>query len=134
MRFEVLVIDDDQITLMLHKTLVSRAGLHNDAKKFLNGKLALDHIIENDADDIAYLALLDINMPVMDGWGFMDGYLAANLKSKLYVVMITSSVDNPDRERAESYPMVIDYFTKPVVKEQVAKLSEHEAIKPLLSA
>lgn len=134
MRFEVLVIDDDQITLMLHKTLVARAGLHSDAKKFLNGKLALDYIIENDAEDVAYLALLDINMPVMDGWGFMDGYLEAGLKSKLYVVMITSSVDNPDRNRAEAYPMVIDYFTKPVVKPQIEKLCGHAQIKPLLSA
>ncbi|MCC5935031.1 MAG: response regulator [Balneolales bacterium] len=132
MRFEVLVIDDDQITLMLHKTLVARAGLHNDAKKFLNGKLALDYIINNDADDVAYLALLDINMPVMDGWGFLEGYVNASLKSKLFVVMITSSVDNPDKSRAEAYPMVIDYFTKPVVKTQIEKLREHPEIQPLI--
>lgn len=134
MKFEVLVIDDDPITLMLHKTLVSRAGLHPDAKKFLNGKLALDFITENDSEEVTYLALLDINMPVMDGWGFMDGYLNAGLKSKLHVVMITSSVDNPDKNRAQTYPLVIDYFTKPIMVPQIKRLCEHAQIKPFLSA
>jgi CheY-like chemotaxis protein len=67
-----------------------------------------------------FLILLDINMPEMDGWSFLDHLNQENFPLDIYVIMVTSSTNAADKRRAQSYPMVISFVEKVLTKEKVA--------------
>lgn len=118
MSIKVLIVDDDAIILMLHKELSKRILCAN-AVGFLNGKKALDYLVahyekEGQDDESVFLVLLDINMPEMNGWGFLDAIQHYPWAKHIYVVMVTSSIDNNDREKAQQYQQVIDFIEKPL--------------------
>lgn len=63
-------------------------------------------------------------MPVMDGWGLLDRIHQGHFESEIKVVMVTSSVDRADKEKAAFYPMIIDFVEKPLNKEKLQQLKE----------
>ena len=70
------------------------------------------------------LILLDINMPVMDGWDFLNELQKIEEGKNIPVVLITSSVDNHDIEKAKTYAQIKGYFTKPLPKEGINDILE----------
>jgi CheY-like chemotaxis protein len=126
MMLETIIADDDEMVVFLHKIAAAESGLSQRPVVAYNGSQALDFIQKNTATP--FLILLDINMPVMDGWEFLDAI--QNLESpSVFVVMVTSSVDSRDRNKALKYAQVIDYIEKPLsvevcvqIKNQVAAL------------
>ena len=67
-----------------------------------------------DQEEHPDIILLDLNMPIMDGWGFLDGLKDAQIQSGFKVYVLTSSLDDRDRTRAQNYQMVEGYLTKPL--------------------
>ena len=124
MDFKVVIVDDDSVVLFLHKVLIERSILPPAAGSFKNGKEALDHISGNGVRKNPYLVLLDINMPVMNGWDFLDAIQDKDYKDNVYVAMVTSSINTNDIEHAQQYPQVIDYLEKPLRKEACEMLYE----------
>jgi CheY-like chemotaxis protein len=61
--------------------------------------------------------LLDINMPENNGWEFLDEVSKSQFLSPIEVIMLTSSVDKSDSVKAKSYPIVVDFLTKPLTSE-----------------
>lgn len=124
MELEVLIVDDDAIITMIHKRLVVKSGLHANPQVFLNGKAALEYLKSENgsAAGKSFIVLLDINMPIMNGWQFMDSLQKEPVLAPVHVVMVTSSVDKSDREKASSYGLVRDYFEKPVDVEKLKNL------------
>ena len=111
---KILIVDDDKMVTMLHKLMVERSKLGTNPKAFSDGKAALDFLnIEHD-DSEHYLVLLDINMPIMNGWEFLDAVNEKSFANQLHVVMVTSSVDNGDKLKATQYPQVIGFLEKPL--------------------
>jgi len=72
------------------------------------------------------IIFLDINMPKMDGWEFMEAYkeLRANQKAKVVVVMLTTSTNPSDKERAGQFPDIIGFNSKPLTEEILNRILE----------
>lgn len=132
--FHVLIVDDDKMIQLLQKAVIMRNNFHPKPEFASNGQEALDILLANDNQDSTYLVLLDINMPVMTGWEFLDGLNQLNLKATIQVVIMTSSVDMQDKIRASSYPLVVDYMSKPIGVEQINQLRENPRLSVLFQS
>lgn len=122
MDFKVVIVDDDSVVLFLHNLLIEKSILPSAEGSFKNGKEALDYISHDGVHQTPYLVLLDINMPVMNGWDFLEAIQKTDFKDNVYVAMVTSSINSNDVEHARQYPQVIDYLEKPLCKESCEEL------------
>ena len=115
MSLKVLIVDDDDIVIFLHETLIDMSGLSSQPAIAINGKEALEYITKSqDDDDSKYLIFLDINMPVMNGWELLDEINTQLFSDRVFVVMVTSSTDAKDKEKSMTYKNVIDFLEKPL--------------------
>lgn len=121
---KVLIVDDDHVILMIHKLKVMKSGVDLEPLEFLNGQTALEYIKENNKEKYLFIVLLDINMPVMNGWEFLDSIQKLNLKCQIKVAMVTSSVDHADRKKAKKYNEIFSYITKPVNDKELSILKD----------
>jgi CheY-like chemotaxis protein len=111
-------IDDDVIYQFAVKLNIKQLELPKNVLTFSNGELAKIFFEENLKNDEALpeVILLDINMPVMDGWDFLDWFKSAKtqISKKITIFMVSSSIDWRDIEKAKSYDEVSDYLSKPL--------------------
>ena len=123
MRKTVIIIDDNEDDLLFAQINVQRCGHPAELKQFLRGQDALAFLASGELVEPA-LVLLDINMPVMNGFDFLEAYeqLPIASRASVMVVMLTSSIDERDRQRAFSYASVKDYLRKPIERSRVAHL------------
>jgi two-component system, chemotaxis family, chemotaxis protein CheY len=117
----IALIDDDEIFQFITSRLIERANLAQELKQFYNGDSAL-HYLNSHADlvdELPDIILLDINMPVIDGWMFLDEFkiIADKLDKVITIYMVSSSIAPEDINRAKSNPLVKDYLVKPVSME-----------------
>jgi CheY-like chemotaxis protein len=124
----ILLIDDDFTTNYLHKKIISKSGIDSPIEVANNGKEGIDKLIAlnetiNDSNALV-LIFLDLNMPVMDGWHFLDFFdkikPMLNFNTNLYIV--SSSINQDDQIRAKRNLYVLDYFPKPLNLERLLKL------------
>jgi len=122
------IIDDDKIYVNLVKKIIEIKKLSKNLLIFKNGKEALDHfklILENATEDILPdIIFLDINMPVMDGWEFLNEFIKIknNFEKKITLYVVSSSIDPRDLERAKSFNLVTDYLIKPIELKKFEKI------------
>ncbi|MDX2188731.1 MAG: response regulator [Bacteroidota bacterium] len=126
MGLQVLIIEDDEVVIYLNRMLIEKSGLLSEPLCFFDGKKALNYLYRNQKMTEKYLVFLDINMPIFNGWDFLDEVKKLNYNYNIYVVLVTSSFDELDRERAKDYPQILDFITKPL------KIEHCEVIKNLL--
>ena len=69
---EIIIVDDNDLLTFLHSEIVSMAGYGENTPSFAHGKLAYDYLVERKGNEIPLLILLDINMPIMNGWDVLD--------------------------------------------------------------
>lgn len=125
---KTLLVDDDKIFIMICKKLISRAEFSDRVDVCVNGQLAINFLIDHEHDRSALpdVILLDINMPVMNGWDFLDAYTQWSTTTKLEIpiFIISSTVHNFDMTKAELYPIVKKIFTKPLTVENLIEIKE----------
>ncbi|MXN89680.1 response regulator [Flavobacterium sp. Sd200] len=120
------VIDDDRIYHFLLKNLFKQNGIEINSTFFNNGQEAIEAMkLHKDENDLPDLILLDVNMPIMNGWQFIEEY--AKLKDRFskcaIIYMISSSNDEVDINKAKGYGDIVkDYFLKPICKEDLDKI------------
>lgn len=124
MNIEIIIVDDDAVVLFLHKTLIQKTFHSGRTNDFDNAEKALKFILQEDAHEKPFLVLLDINMPGMTGWQFLEQLQEKASEENIFVVVVTSSINSSDRERAAQYPLVIDYLEKPLSRQACATLQE----------
>lgn len=124
MDFKVVLVDDDAVVLFLHEVLVKRSCLPPVAFRCKNAREALDKIEGSTAMDTPYLVLLDINMPVMNGWEFLKAIQEKPFKENLFVAIVTSSINSQDRKKAENFPQFIEYLEKPLSIHELGNLCD----------
>jgi CheY-like chemotaxis protein len=123
----VLLIDDDEINNFISVKLIKKALLNSEITACLNGALAIEKLLEIQNTDVAKLPdyiLLDINMPIMNGWEFLDEYKRLSIdplgKCKIYI--ISSSVFSNDINKARSYQLVNSFISKPLNVDKIIEL------------
>ena len=127
----VLLVDDDEINNFISIKLIKKALLNTEIMACLNGKFAIDQLVEIQRNDISKLPdyiLLDINMPIMNGWEFLDEYKRLNIDplNKTKIFIISSSVFSNDINKARSYPLVKDFISKPLNVDKIVELFKVE--------
>lgn len=120
----VILVDDDEIVLFLNKVLLRKADFHPSPKLFTKAKDCLEYLNSKN-DHNPCLLFLDINMPEMNGWEFLDEIENMESNSHIMVVIVSSSIDKSDHERATNNPFVIDYIEKPIYKTRLLALKSH---------
>ncbi|MER3318447.1 MAG: response regulator [Allomuricauda sp.] len=126
-----LIDDDDTYQFIVQRTLNS-LNLVNSIKIFSNGKAAIDFLEAtlNDIAQIPDVILLDLTMPIMDGWQFLEQYLRfrPRIGKKVVIYVVSSSIDPGDMQRAKSISEVTDYIVKPLTKSKLISML-HESLK-----
>jgi CheY-like chemotaxis protein len=119
------IIDDDPIQVLLAERMLYKQKLCKRLYVFRNGREALNNLktIANDPAMFPDVIFLDINMPVLDGWGFLEEFkiLKPQIKKNIQLFMLSSSVWQEDIDKAHNYPEVTDYLLKPVTMELLAR-------------
>lgn len=119
---KTIIVDDDPIVSFLQHKIVSKSGLDPDPVIFKKPVEALEFLSENLEGERKYLIMLDINMPSMSGWEFLDQLERVPGKEQCHVVMVTSSIDRKDKRQAANNDLVVDFIEKPVSARHCAKL------------
>lgn len=122
---EIMIVDDDRITVMIVRRILDICCVHADVSTFENGKLALDHLRQSQR---RRLILLDINMPVMNGWQFLEALSEHGNADNVDVVIFTSSVDAADHNRASQYSIVRHYIEKPFTSSTIAEMKRNQRL------
>jgi CheY-like chemotaxis protein len=120
----IVIVDDDSMILMLHEHVLRKANLLNgkSALSAFDGQEALQVLEQNAHPDTTFLVLLDLNMPVMDGWEFLDALEESNISSDVFVSIVTSSLDYTDKHKAEEYRKILSYIEKPLSLKSLEEL------------
>jgi CheY-like chemotaxis protein len=126
----VLIVDDDEGVRFFHKISVLHSNLSTDCLTFKNAQEAMDYLNAHGNGINTYLILLDINMPCSTGWDFLDAIKNESYSNQIHVVMVTSSVDPADRERAKIYKMVLKIVEKPISDEECKAIFNFPSIAP----
>jgi CheY-like chemotaxis protein len=126
-----LLVDDDSTTNFLHQALLRRMAVTDKVLVALNGQEALDllhtHCEQPNSPTCPALILLDMKMPLMNGFEFLQAYAQrpAALNPGVVIIMLTSSLHPTDVARMQSLP-IAGYLTKPLTTEKINQiLREH---------
>jgi len=116
--YSIILVDDDPINNLINKRLISKLKLAPHIEEFLEGEQAIERIREMDvAENI--LIFLDINMPVMNGWDFLNQYMKEFKFRKDRIIVLSSSIDFQDRQKAKEYACVEGFIEKPLSPEKI---------------
>jgi CheY-like chemotaxis protein len=121
---KILCVDDDPITLMLCKKVIAKANFSSVIESAKDGIEALKFFDSNKDDkvneDYPQIIFLDLNMPIMDGWEFLEEF--NNFKESFphtKIIVLSSSVDPKDINKSKNYSMVLDFLPKPITVEML---------------
>jgi CheY-like chemotaxis protein len=132
----ILCVDDDPITLMLCKKVIKKAEFSEEVLFANNGQEAIDLFQAladknqiNEISELPQLIFLDLNMPVMSGWEFLDLFknTISNKFSQTKVIILSSTIDPADYNKAKQYDIVSHFLSKPITVEML------ENLKPIYS-
>lgn len=118
------VVEDDRITAAITELIAKKNLRCRAVKTFGNGQLAFDQLVATmqAGGDVPDLILLDLNMPLMDGWEFLDALGELALTRQVCVFVLTSSIHPDDMAKATHYQLVKGYFSKPLDKPNVSRM------------
>jgi CheY-like chemotaxis protein len=113
-----LIIDDSEVQLYIAQFLITKHAISKTTATFVSARSALEYLtsIKNNSEDLPDLILLDISMPDMDGFQFLEAYMTIHDSpgKRCPIAMLTSSTNASDIERARTYPSVKGYLIKPI--------------------
>lgn len=121
MDHKVLIIDDDRIIRKITSQIIRIGKLSlSDPILFINGLEALNFLKESKQSE--YIIFLDINMPVMDGWTFLENLEKEKLTKGKVIYLITSSVNEEDYRKAYANENIQNIITKPLTVQKIKDL------------
>lgn len=125
MRKSVWVIDDDEIYQMIIKKLIQKSGVFEDRLFFKCANQVFSELEKSDVF-LPDVILLDINMPLMDGWQFIEKLRStiSNIPEKTKIYIVSSSIAYSDKERAERIPEITGFLSKPLTVQMLKEIGE----------
>lgn len=129
---KVICVDDDPIALLLSKLVISKANFASQIITCMNGEEAIKYlekpeiIEENAHSEQPLLILLDLNMPIMDGWEFLEQFnnKLRTVYASTKIILLSSSIDPNDIKKSKDFSMVLDFYPKPLTKEILDLIAE----------
>jgi CheY-like chemotaxis protein len=132
-----IVVDDDKFNNALCTMVIGKIFKDAEVLTFHESLKGFEHVIKNYTGytkEQPVFLLLDINMPLMDGWQFLDklnSVLRKNnesIKGRLIIYVLSSSVDKKDIDKALHYENVTDYIIKPITKDIIGRITSFETM------
>jgi len=127
---KVCVIDDDKLYVSLITMLIKKNHFAEEILVFQNGQEALKYFeenIDNQNEQLPEVILLDLNMPIMNGWEFLEAiqpYVKGLLKRNVKLNVVSSTINPDEVDRAEKHGIVHHFINKPISKEAIVKAFE----------
>jgi len=129
---EILLVDDDTPTNFIHKKVIEKSQVDVAVKAVTSAQEALDFLTKTgkyqQEEDVVKpgIIFLDINMPGLNGWDFMDRYhqLDAHDKAHIIIIMLTTSLNPSDEERALRNYEIADFLHKPLRPDTMENLAK----------
>jgi CheY-like chemotaxis protein len=118
----VYIIEDDVVSTFLIQKIIDQSNIVEQSLTFANGLEAFNSLIEQ--ENIPAVIFLDINMPVMDGWEFLEAFEGVSFSKNIPVFILSSSIDTGDIEKSKTYNQVKGFLTKPLTPEKFSKVIE----------
>ncbi len=120
----LLVIDDDDINIFIIKKIVEKTGYAVNMLSKSNGQAAIEYLQSIAHEQTAFpdLILIDINMPVLNGWEFLEAYDKLGITNNPDMYMLSSSVYENDIEKAKTYNSIKGFISKPLTIERLSEL------------
>ena len=127
----IYIVDDDSLYTLLLKKKIDKLHLCNKIMSFANGENAINQIKQyiETKEELPDIVFLDINMPIMNGWEFMEEFikLLPLLHKKISIYISSSSIAAEDRMKAQSYEAIENYISKPIENETLLKIAQMSA-------
>ena len=122
--FIICLIDDDDIYQFTFTKGLKGSNVAKKILVFSDGEEAMDFMIDNVANTEALpdVIFLDINMPIMDGWQFLDEIVKIPTSKKVTIYIVSSSIDPMDLKKAKQYSVVTNYLIKPMTIANLEKV------------
>ncbi|MEX2591554.1 MAG: response regulator [Anditalea sp.] len=122
----VYVVDDDPLFIFSMKKLLKLSEFCQEFFFFKNGQEALEGLKSNLSQEgkLPDIIFLDISMPLMNGWQFLDHLIKIPIDKKIKIFIVSSSIDPYDMEKSKSYDIVTGYIYKPITIEKMNELKE----------
>lgn len=120
----IAIIDDDKIYHILTKRIIENSNVADKILEFYDGQEALDFITQNQdkPECLPDLIFLDIQMPFVDGWQFLDVYKKMDLPKPISVYIVSSSISALDHQKSRQYKLIKDFLIKPFKRDQVLEI------------
>ena len=123
---KIYFVDDDPIFVFISKKLMKEEKFTESIADFEHGKQAIEALIECDQQNelLPTVIFLDLSMPVMSGWEFLDSFQAAPIENKeqIKIIVMSSSINPLEIDMIKNYPVVHDYIVKPITPADLNKI------------
>lgn len=118
------IVDDDPIFVFGAKRVMELSNFCKSFMVFNNGKDALDSLspLVVSGENVPDVILLDLNMPIMDGWQFLDEFIKIKTNKKILIYIVSSSIDPADTEKAKKYESVSNFIVKPITVDNLKNI------------
>lgn len=127
MKRRIFLVDDEKISNFLNRKLLEAAGVNAIIEDFLESSKALKILKTRTSDEFPDLLIIDLRMPVLHGLDFLEELQKSdNIQlTQLKAIILTSSLDKLDKERADNLPNVIEFMNKPLNAKKVNTIKEY---------
>jgi CheY-like chemotaxis protein len=123
----VCLVEDDPIHQFLTQQHLKAVDYFDEVVVLDNGKIAYEYVLKLKEQQAGWpsLILLDLNMPVWSGWDFLEAIEDIHFEKPLLIYILTSSISEEDKRKAQQYSLGKQYLVKPITREQLEDVIEH---------